>query len=114
MTHVPTGQPGDRKKRIEMIAAIAFGRDPSNPAKPLPGWQAKLSLAMGMGRTAVNDTYDLESSEKFDRRLRGFIVGLRYQMLEDIHTLETLERILGASDAQQSTAYTDAWEGNAE
>lgn len=114
MTHVPTGQPGDRARRIEMVAAIVFGRDPNDPARALPGWQSKLSIAMGMGRTAVNDTLDLAVSDKFDRRLRGFIAGHRFQMAEDIHTLETLERIFGATDAQRADyhRYSDAWEGD--
>lgn len=114
MISVPTGRPGDRAKRIELVAAICFGRDPEDPACALPGWQSKLSVAMGMSRSAVNNTIELAVSDKFDRRLRGFIAGHRFQMLEDLHTLETLERILGAADAQRidSHPYTDAWEGD--
>lgn len=90
MTKVPTGKPGDRARRIEMVAAIVFGSDPNDRAKPLPGWQGKLSQAMGMGRTAVNDTLGLAYSERFDKRLAEFIAGHRFQMIEDLHTLDIL------------------------
>ena len=102
MALVPTGRPGDRARRIEQVAAIVLGRDPSDPARAAKGWMAKLSRAMGLSHSVVSSTLGRSVDESFDRRLRGFIAGHRFQMLEDIHTLETLERIFGAADLQRA------------
>lgn len=100
-TNVPVVHPGERAKRIELVAAIVFGRDPADPTRALPGWQAKLSVAMGMGRTAVNDTLKMASSDVFDRKLHLFIARHRLRLLhEDIPALETLEKIFGANDPE--------------
>jgi hypothetical protein len=117
ITTIPTGRPGDRARRIEMVAAIVLGRDPDDPARAAKGWMAKLSRAMGLSHSVVSSTMSRSSDDAFDRRLRGFIAGTRFQMAEDLHTLETLEQIFGAADAQRAdfaTPYTDAWEGDTE
>ena len=104
----PVGKPGDRQKRIELVARICFGHDPADPSQPIPGWQARLSKAMGMGRTAVHDTLKRGESKVFDRKLRAFVVGRRIEMAKEMQALETIEQILGANE-DLNILYRDAW-----
>ena len=106
---VPFGRPGDRNRRIELVAAIAFGHEAQDPNRAVRGWQTRLSRAMGMGRTAVSDTLVASGSGSvFDRKLQAYVAGLRLQLAEDMETLKQIEAIAGASD-NQVFGYTDAW-----
>lgn len=110
MIEVPVGKPGDRQRRIELVAMICFGHDPVDPGQPIRGWQARLSKAMGMGRTAVHDTLKKGESAVFDRKLRVFVAGRRIAMMEEIEALITIEQILGSSDPTSKLTYRDPWE----
>jgi len=107
VTHVPP-QLLPRLQRIEKVAAIAFGRDPDDPTHAAPGWQRRLSAAMGLSHNAVHSTMKSGSSPVFDRKLRAFVFGLREQMRRDIEELKTIEQILGASEGG-AFEYHDAW-----
>jgi hypothetical protein len=58
---VRVGRPWDGNRRIELVAAIAFGHDALDPDRAVRGWQTTLSKAMGMGRTGVSDTLQAEA-----------------------------------------------------
>lgn len=107
MTHIPP-QLRPRLERIEKVAAIAFGRDPDDATRAAPGWQRRLSAAMGMSHNAVHNTLKAGHSPVFDKKLRFFIVGLREQMKRDMEDLETLERIFAASEGHP-LPYHDPW-----
>lgn len=87
-----------RLERIEKVAAIAFGRDPEDPDRAAPGWQRRLSAALGLSHGAVHATLKAGSSPVFDRKLRVFVALMREQMKRDIEELETLEHIFAASE----------------
>lgn len=87
-----------RAERIEAVAAIAVGRHPDDSAHAVKGWRHRLSLAMGLSHGAVFATLKAGSSPVFDRKLRAYVATLREQMLRDIETLETIEKIFAASE----------------
>jgi hypothetical protein len=94
-----------RAQLIEHIAGVFFGRDPSN-GTAASGWQSKLSTALGMSRSAVNDTLALANSEKFDRRLGDFVAGRRLQMIRDAIELDFAERELRGQGASVASLWT--------
>lgn len=78
-----------RNDTIQRVAAILFGRDPDGA--PEKGWQAKLARAMGLHKTAIGKTLDLDSSPVFDRKLADLVAARRVQMLKDFDELEMHE-----------------------
>lgn len=88
--------PKDRAGRIAHIAKIAIGRDPKDPSRPIPGWQAKLSAALGMSHGAVNATLRLPASPVFDRKLNAFAIETRHRLHRDIDDLESYFKTLNA------------------
>lgn len=81
-----------RIETIQAVAAILFGRDPDGAAEK--GWQAKLARALGMHKTAIGKTLELDSSPVFDRKLADLVAARRVQMLKDFEDLEMLEYCL--------------------
>jgi len=94
--------PTDRAGRIAHIAKIAIGRDPKNPSRPIPGWQAKLSAALGMSHGAVNATLKLPKSDVFDRKLIQFAIGLKERIERDRTELDAYFKTL--RDEQEAAA----------
>jgi len=87
-----------RAERIEMVAAIAVGRHREDPARAAPGWQTRLSTAMGLSHGAVHAAIKAGGGRVFDRKMRTYIATLREQMVRDLATLEGLERTFAASE----------------
>lgn len=89
-----------RNDTIMKVAAILFGRD--TVGGPEKGWQAKLARALGMHKTAIGKTLELDSSPVFDRKLADVISARRVQMLKDFDELEYLElRLRDRRDGMQ-------------
>lgn len=89
-----------RNEIIAAVAAILFGRD--SDGGPEKGWQAKLARALGMHKTAIGKTLDLDASPVFDRKLADVISARRVQMLKDFDELEYLElRLRDRRDGMQ-------------
>ena len=78
-----------RNEIIAAVAAILFGRDVAGA--PEKGWQAKLARAMGLHKTAIGKTVELDASPVFDRKLADLVAARRVQMLKDFEDLEMLE-----------------------
>jgi hypothetical protein len=96
-----------RAERIETVAAIAVGRHPEDPARAAPGWQTRLSTAMGLSHGAVHAALKAGGGRVFDRKMRIYVATLREQMMRDLATLETLEQIFAASEGTV-LSYDDA------
>jgi hypothetical protein len=97
--------PKSRRGRIEHIARIAVGRDPDDPGRPAPGWQAKLSALMGVSHGTVNATLKLRSSPVFDRSLIQFAIELQERLERDREELELYFHTLAAE--QEAAAMGD-------
>lgn len=89
--------------RLERLAAIAFGHAPAEPTRAHPGWQRRLSSALGFGPGAgEHAALDLDASPTFDGRALAFATQLRERMQRDIVELEALEDAMRADlDAMQ-------------
>ena len=83
--------PKTRADRIAAAATLLIGRDPDDQNEPESGWQARLSRAMGLGRTAVNDTLAVPNSDVFDRKLADYIESRRTRLYEEEADLAMIE-----------------------
>jgi len=95
MTDLAYTIPASRRERIELAAAILFGRKPGSLTEPADGWIPRLARAMGVGDSTVRSTLELDRpSTKFDKRLAELLIERRRMMRNvDMPTLGDLAQI---------------------
>lgn len=87
-----TSIPKDRAARIELAAALMFGRDEHGGAEK--GWRAKLARAMSTRVSTIASTLEQQVSPPFDRKLYPLLRTRAAQMRIDADTLESLADVI--------------------
>lgn len=90
-----------RTSRLERLAVIAFGCAPAAPTQAAPGWQRRLSAALGLGPGAGEHAQALEASPSLDLKALTFATQLRERMQRDLVELEAIEATLRTELAAQ-------------
>lgn len=81
-----------RKERIELVAAIIFGR--AADGGPEKGWMSKLARALDITEGAVRSTLTKDESPIFDRKLQDLVHAHSVTIIENARLLDELQREL--------------------